>query len=341
MGRRRNADFLAAIAVDRIHDRVVDHRIRAAVAGFAAAFDAERVGLARHRMGGEIDMGDFVCAGQGVIHVGPGQKLAVRIVNRIFEQHLADALGDAAMDLSFDDQRVHDNPEIVDHGITIDADIAGIGIDFDFGDMAAVRKADRRRVVVDLVGQRIRQIVRCTGNAAGFFRKAHDADITIGAGDRKYAVGELDILDRRFQHMAGKFLAVIDDDAGTFDNRATGRNHRARSARTARAFAHFVGIPLDEIDRLERNAELCRQYLRERRGVAHAEILVAGHQGHRAVFFEADIGKFGAGARCRFEIGRDADAAPFAGGFGCLFAGGITSVIGAVEAHVHDGFELA
>ena len=52
-----------------------------------------------------------------------------------------------------------------------------------------------------------------------------------------------------------------------------------------------IAVALHERDLLERNAELLAQHLRERRGVAHAEIERAGRQRHRAVGVESDLGQ--------------------------------------------------
>ena len=54
----------------------------------------------------------------------------------VFEQRLADALRDAAMDLAVDDQRIHRAADVVDRDIIDHAHHAGVGIDLDLADMA-------------------------------------------------------------------------------------------------------------------------------------------------------------------------------------------------------------
>ena len=49
-----------------------------------------------------------------VVHVARRHELAVLVVDRAFQQRLADALGDAAMHLALDDHRVDELAEIVD-----------------------------------------------------------------------------------------------------------------------------------------------------------------------------------------------------------------------------------
>ena len=68
----------------------------------------------------------------------PVSELAVLAVDDALEQRLADALHDAAMALALDQQRIDDRAEVVDHRVLHDLDDAGVGIDLDLGDVAAV-----------------------------------------------------------------------------------------------------------------------------------------------------------------------------------------------------------
>ena len=58
----------------------------------------------------------------------------------MLEQRLADALHDAAVHLALQHHRIDDAAEVVDHGVALDRDGAGIGIDLDLDDVAAVRE---------------------------------------------------------------------------------------------------------------------------------------------------------------------------------------------------------
>ena len=96
----------------------------------------------------DLEGRQVVGARHGVVHVGAGQQLAaLLVVDRILEQRLADALGDAAMDLALDDHRVDDVAEIVDRDEVHDLDDAGVGIDLDLADMRAGRIGEVRRIV--------------------------------------------------------------------------------------------------------------------------------------------------------------------------------------------------
>ena len=105
----------------------------------------------------------------------------------MLEQRLADALHHAAMALALDQQRIDDRAEVVDHGVPHHLDPAGVGIDLDLGDMAAVGEGRRRRLVhvadVERVGHALGQL-HAAAQALG---QLHDADAAVGADDGEAA----------------------------------------------------------------------------------------------------------------------------------------------------------
>ena len=60
-----------------------------------------------------------------------GQQLAVLVVDRVLQQRLADALGDAALHLALDDHRVDDAADVVDRDEVHHLDDAGVRVDLD------------------------------------------------------------------------------------------------------------------------------------------------------------------------------------------------------------------
>ena len=56
-------------------------------------------------------------------------------------QRLADALGDAAVGLAVQNQRIDGAADIVDRGVARDLDVAGVGVDLDLADRAAERES--------------------------------------------------------------------------------------------------------------------------------------------------------------------------------------------------------
>src|SRR6202040_1469863 len=111
-------------------------------AAFAGRADAERVGGGGHlaQLG---DVGRQVgSARHGVVHKRAGEHLAaLRIVVRVFQQGLPNSLGNAAVDLTVNNERVHGAADVVDGDVGDHLDRTGVGIDFDFADVGAIRVA--------------------------------------------------------------------------------------------------------------------------------------------------------------------------------------------------------
>ena len=78
-------------------------------------------------------------------------KLPVRswprlaVVHLVLHQRLAHALHRAALDLAEHDHRVEDAAEIVHHVVAVELDLAGLRIDLDLADVAAVRDGSAAR----------------------------------------------------------------------------------------------------------------------------------------------------------------------------------------------------
>ena len=68
------------------------------------------------------------------------------VIDGVLQQRLADALHDAAMQLAVDQHRIDDGAEVVDRGVLHDLDVAGVGIDLDLADVAAVRDRPTARL---------------------------------------------------------------------------------------------------------------------------------------------------------------------------------------------------
>ena len=63
------------------------------------------------------------------------------VVEAVLDQRLPDPLRDAAVGLAVDDHRVDGAADVVDGGVAHDRDHAGVGIDLDLADVAAVAVA--------------------------------------------------------------------------------------------------------------------------------------------------------------------------------------------------------
>ena len=80
------------------------------------------------------------------IHEAAGQVLPrPTVVDDLLHQRLAQPLRHAAVDLALQSDRVHHRADIVDHDVADDLQRAGIGVDFDLADVAAIGKPRRLR----------------------------------------------------------------------------------------------------------------------------------------------------------------------------------------------------
>src|SRR5262249_60031374 len=104
-----------------------------------AALRPERIVRARLAL---VAFGDeqrqIVGARHRVVHERAADDLAAAVVGATLEQRLADALGEAAVDLALDDHRIDDGADVVDAPETDDLDAAGVGIDLELADMRPV-----------------------------------------------------------------------------------------------------------------------------------------------------------------------------------------------------------
>ena len=78
------------------------------------------------------------------------------VVGDLLEQRLRRALGDAAVLLAGDEQRVEDAAAVVDGDVAHQPHAAGLGVDLDDGDVRAERVRRVAAVEVELVAQRPR-----------------------------------------------------------------------------------------------------------------------------------------------------------------------------------------
>ena len=94
----------------------------------------------------------------------------------VLEQRLPGALGDAAVDLAVDDQRVDGKSDVVDRGIADEGDHAGLRVDFDLANVAAVGEARLRHGLVALRRERAAQVRRQVGALERGARDLEQAD---------------------------------------------------------------------------------------------------------------------------------------------------------------------
>ena len=223
------------------------------------------------------------------------------IVDRVFHQRLADALHRAAMHLARKQQRIKRGAEVIDNDVTHDVRRAGVRIDFDFGDVRAIRK--RRRLDAELLrrAQFVGRRVRMRGEIG-------KRDHAVGAGNADSSIRDFQIARCRFQSVGGNLLDLLGELLGrTVNGNAADRN-RTRPA-GAGAALDPIGIALHHAHTLRRQVETLGNKLRVGRGVALAGRLRADQQGDAAVAIERKRRSLRAVVAAGLDIGGDADAA--------------------------------
>src|SRR5262245_26574037 len=148
----------------------------------------------------------------------------------MLKESLANALYDPAMDLALEKERVDGAAEIVDDGVALNYDGAGIGVDLDLDDVAAVgeglswRHAVMRRIEPRLHARRqLRGIAR---------RLCHRENLEAGVRARhaEYPVGKTHVLRRDFPKVRSELRALADDSASRLVKRRARDRKRTRTA---------------------------------------------------------------------------------------------------------------
>src|SRR5271166_4735067 len=93
-------------APERVGDGVDDRWGRADRSGLARALETHRIGGRRNVARLESDRREIVGPRHAIVHEARGQELSVAVKNRALHQRLADRLGDAAVDLPLEQERV-------------------------------------------------------------------------------------------------------------------------------------------------------------------------------------------------------------------------------------------
>ena len=169
-------------------------------------------------------------------------RVAVVVVAHLLEQRLGRALGDAAVDLALEQQRVEHPAGVVAGDVAEGADLAGLGVDLDDGDVGAERERRagglRRRVSMrqQLAGRRRRRRARPTScDTAGVpatWNAPSSLSSTMSASSASSS-------------WAASFLACSTSSIGGLVDGGAALLQRARAHRAA-AGRHEVGVAPDE-----------------------------------------------------------------------------------------------
>jgi hypothetical protein len=124
---------------------------------------------------------------------------------------------------------------------------AGVAVDLDLGDVAAVGKRERRivRDVADV--ERLRQVGRQFQAAAQFVDQFQDADAAVCAGNGEATARELDVDHRSLEHVRGDLLALLDQLVAGLEESLAGDQRRLRAAGAA-AHLELVAVALQQAE---------------------------------------------------------------------------------------------
>ena len=273
------------------------------------------------------------------------------VVDAVLQERLADALGQASVDLAFDDHRVHHVAEIVHGDEADDVDDTGLRVHLDFADVRPRRIGEVRRIVERLLREPRFEILQgVVLRHVGRERHLREGDGLVGVDDGEGPVGELHLVLFGLQHVRRDLLALGDDLVGGLDDGRAADGERSRAVGSERV-VRSSGVAVQHGDVLERHAELVGDDLREGRLVALTVTVRAGDHRHRTGHVDADLTDFEQshpGAERDRHLGRrepagldvagEADAALLAGRFRSRPPGAEPTVVdvpqGLVEARL-------
>ena len=169
----------------------------------------------------------------------------------MFEQRLADTLGEPALDLAHRQHRVDQPPVIIDRGIAFERHRTGFRIDLDFGGVTAIGEGEDIGVVVGVgvePGARFSsRIGRQIGGVAGRFRQRQKVDAARAAADREPSGAKAHLGRIGLQQVGGDRAAPGYDHLRRLVQRGAAHMHRAGAAMPVAAL-DLPGVRLDETE---------------------------------------------------------------------------------------------
>ena len=187
-------------------------------------------------------------------------------------------VGQAAVDLALDDHRVDARAAVVDRDEAADLDLAGARVDVDDADVGAERERQVRRVVDAISASRHGpRRPRAARPRRGRPSRSPGSSALRGVAlDEEAALLPLEVVGRRPRASPRRRSAAPSRAPCARRRAVAAPRHRRRAAAVgAEAERRAVGVAVDDLDVLGRDAELLGDDLRERRLVALALALHA------------------------------------------------------------------
>ena len=208
-----------------------------------------------------------------VIHKGPTQELSALVVLKLFAQRGADALRDAAVDLTVHEQGIDHGSAVVRDPVAGDAHHARVAIHLDGGHVHARRERPVLRLVdVARLEPRLRARRQALA-AVCLARDLGDAQAASGhAAHAVVAVLHLDVGLGGLEQMRGDASELLLQDARGFEHGAARHDRAATAGRAVAAVRAALGVAEDDADVLVRQPEDVGRHLGQRRANALADL---------------------------------------------------------------------
>ena len=124
---------------------------------------------------------------------------AVGVVDDVLADRLPEALRERAVELALDDRVIEDVAAVVDRGVARDRHLAGVAVDLDLGDMAAVGEGLRR--LGGGLGVEVFRDLAALLHLLGARRQLEQRDPPVGADHLEAAVLVGDVGFGGFEHV--------------------------------------------------------------------------------------------------------------------------------------------
>ena len=208
--------------------------------------------------------------GQGVVDERAVDQRALLVVVGLLEQRLRDALGEPAVHLALDQQRVHRLADVVDADVAAQRRPAGLGVDLHRGEVRAVREGEGVRVERGVGVQRrldaLRVVVRLQRRRTRSRRSPSPLSVPRTV---KRPARELQVVLRRLEQVRRDRPGLGDHLLRGVHDGDAADDQRARAV-GVQPLVRDLGVAVQHLDVLERDAELVRDDLAPRRLVALA-----------------------------------------------------------------------
>ena len=168
------------------------------------------------------------------------------------------------MHLALDDQRVDHVADVVHADVLAQVDVPGLGVDLDAREVRAVREGEVLRVEHGVGVEAGLHVLRVVVRRERGPDDLLDGEALVGALDREAAVGELEVVLGRLQQVRRELLGLADHLLRRVDDGDAADDQRPRAV-GVEALRRDLGVAVQDLDVLERHAELVGDDLAERR----------------------------------------------------------------------------